>query len=98
MTAPPPGGALKADGKRLVRDDGEDDESMTPPPAKKNKKAALMGSALGLLAVLAVFGVTRFIAMRNNVVPEPTAGPATPALPAGPADSSPVATANIPLF
>lgn len=106
MTAPPPGGALKADGKRLVRDDGEDDESMTPPPAKKNKKAALMGSALGLLAVLAVFGVTRFIAMRSSSATsgEAAAGasasvlPALPAAPPGAADGSPVATANIPLF
>jgi hypothetical protein len=101
MTAPPPGGALKADGKRLVRDDGEDDESMTPPPAKKNKKAALLGSALGLLAVLAVFGVTRFVAMRNSAPQEPlaaTAAPALSALPAAPVDSAPVATANIPLF
>lgn len=99
MTAPPPGGALKADGKRLVRDDIDDEESLTPPPAKKNKKAALLGSALGLLAVLAVFGITRFIALKS-APPEPLAGPvAAPALPAAPAaDGSPVATANIPLF
>ena len=99
MTAPPPGGALKADGKRLVRDDIDDDESMTPPPAKKNKKAALMGSALGLLAVLAVFGITRVLAMRGTP-PEPLASNSAPALPAAPAaaDGNPVATANIPLF
>jgi hypothetical protein len=106
MTAPPPGGALKAEGKRLVRDDGEDDESMTPPPAKKNKKAALMGSALGLLAVLLVFGVTRFIAMRNAAPTEaaasasPSAEPAPglPGAPGAPADTAAVATANVPLF
>lgn len=106
MTAPPPGGALKADGKRLVRDDVEDDESMTPPPAKKNKKAALMGSALGLMAVLLVFGVTRFIAMRNassateaaaSASASASAAPALPA-PGAPSDTSAVATANVPLF
>lgn len=103
-TAPAPGGALKADGKRLVRDDMEDDESMTPPPAKKNKKAALMGSALGLLAVLLVFGVTRFIAMRNAAPAtdaaasaSPSAAPAPGALGA-PSDTAAVATANVPLF
>jgi hypothetical protein len=72
MTAPPPGGALKADGKRLVRDDVDDEDGLTPPPAKKNKKAALLGSALGLLAVLAVFGITRVLAMRGTP-PEPVA-------------------------
>jgi len=100
MTAPPPGGALKADGKRLVRDDVDDEDGLTPPPAKKNKKAALLGSALGLLAVLAVFGITRVLAMRGTP-PEPVAATtAAPALPAAPlnADGSPVATANIPLF
>ena len=100
MTAPPPGGALKADGKRLVRDDVEDEDGLTPPPAKKNKKAALLGSALGLLAVLAVFGITRVLAMKGTP-PEPVAATtAAPALPAAPlnADGSPVATANIPLF
>ncbi len=103
-TAPAPGGSLKADGKRLVRDDMEDDESMTPPPAKKNKKAALMGSALGLLAVLLVFGVTRFIAMRNAAPAtdaaasaSPSAAPAPGAL-AAPSDTAAVATANVPLF
>lgn len=100
MTAPPPGGALKADGKRLVRDDGEDDESMTPPPATKNKKAALMGTGLGLLAVLVVFGITRFVAMRNAIPAEPSASNSAPALPApaGGVDTSAVATANVPLF
>ncbi len=100
MTAPPPGGALKADGKRLVRDDGEDDESMTPPPATKNKKAALMGTGLGLLAVLVVFGITRFVAMRNAIPAEPLAQSSAPALPAAPGalDTSAVGTANIPLF
>lgn len=102
MTAPPPGGALKADGKRLVRDEVDDEESLTPPPAKKNKKAALMGSALGLLAVLVVFGVTRFIAMRNAApAPEALASAAPsgePAAPSAPADTAAVATANVPLF
>ncbi|MEZ4293925.1 MAG: hypothetical protein R3B70_03030 [Polyangiaceae bacterium] len=103
MTAPPPGGALKADGKRLVRDEIEDEESLTPPPTKKNKKAALMGSALGLFAVLIVFGITRFIAMRAGTPAEPTPLAATDAPPAlaapnGAVDSAAVATANVPLF
>ncbi|MEZ4310905.1 MAG: PilZ domain-containing protein [Polyangiaceae bacterium] len=103
MTAPPPGGALKADGKRLVRDEIEDEESLTPPPTKKNKKAALMGSALGLFAVLIVFGITRFIAMRAGSPAEPTPLAATDAPPAlaapnGAVDSAAVATANVPLF
>jgi len=101
-TAKAPGGGLKAEGKRLVRDDVEDDESMTPPPAKKNKKAALMGSALGLFAVLAVFGVTRLVAMRNNAAtaeqPPAASVAALPAAPGGPMDGSPIATANIPMF
>lgn len=104
MTAPPPGGALKADGKRLVRDEVDDDESLTPPPAKKNRKAALMGSALGLMAVLVVFGITRFIAMRNATPAEPLASsapssePAPAAAPGGPVDTAAVGTANVPLF
>ncbi|MBK8251266.1 MAG: PilZ domain-containing protein [Polyangiaceae bacterium] len=101
MTAPPPGGALKADGKRLVRDDGEEDESLTPPPSKKNKKAALMGSALGLLAVLVVFGITRFVAMRNAAPAADAAAPSSTVAAlntAAPSDTAAVATLQVPLF
>jgi hypothetical protein len=60
-TAPAPNGALKTDGRRLVRDDGSDDDDALPPAPKPrvNRKAAVIGGALGLVAVLGVLGATR---------------------------------------
>src|SRR5262245_60893186 len=56
-TAPPPGGGLKSEGRRLVREDGEGGSDDTPSPQapKMNRRAAAIGSALGLTAVLVIF-------------------------------------------
>jgi hypothetical protein len=99
-TAPPPGGALTSDGRRLVRDEPmvEEDEPTAAP--RSNRRAAATGGALGLLAVLAIFGVTR-VASRGHVAPPASdAHAAVAALPAAP---EPIAapgtpTANVPLF
>ncbi|MFT3768736.1 MAG: PilZ domain-containing protein [Minicystis sp.] len=99
-TAPPPAGAITSDGRRLVRDEGmgEDDEA---PPPRTNRRAAALGGGLGLIAVLAIFGVTRLIAGRGHTATADAH--ATPALPATTADA-PVAAgtgtpvANVPLF
>lgn len=97
-TAPPPGGALTSDGRRLVRDEGLAEEDEAPRP-RTNKRAAALGGGLGLLAVLAIFAVTRLIAGRGNTTaearPTPAALPA-PEVPAAAASGTPVA--NIPLF
>ena len=103
-TAPAPGGGLKAEGKRLVRDDSGEDEDEAPPPPKTNRKAAAMGGALGLVAVLAIFGLTRFLGGRGGEKAQ--ADRSTAALPAasvdasagGPAGLAGVPTANVPLF
>ncbi|APR86694.1 Transcriptional regulatory protein algP [Minicystis rosea] len=100
-TAPPPGGALTSDGRRLVRDEAmsEDDEAPRPPT---NRRAAALGGGLGLLAVLAIFAVTRLIAGRGHATNEGTQAAA--ALPSSTAEA-PVAAAgtgtpvaNVPLF
>jgi hypothetical protein len=74
-TAPAPNGALKAEGRRLVRDDGTDEEEAPPQEAKPkmNRKAAVIGGAVGLVAVLAVFGASR----GHRAPPEPVAAVAT---------------------
>ncbi|EYF07507.1 PilZ domain-containing protein [Chondromyces apiculatus] len=84
MTAPPPTGALRTEGRRLVRDDGAaSDEAAAAEEAtarpRVNKKAAALGSFLGLAAVLVVFGAARLAGLGKG--PEGTQ--ATAALPAG---------------
>jgi hypothetical protein len=113
MTAPPPTGALRSEGRKLVRDDGADDidnEDDAPAPPRTNKRAAIIGSALGLFAVLAIFGLTRFLA--DGKIAEPVAGAtdaqsgqavaaltAAPSALAGAAPSpSGALTADVPLF
>lgn len=61
-TSPPPGGALKTEGRRVVRDEEHSIEALEAKLAAKprlSRKAALAGSALGLAVVLGVFGVVR---------------------------------------
>lgn len=89
MTAPPPTGALRADGRRLVRDEEGEEISEAPPPAKPavNKKAAALGSFLGLAAVLAIFGVARFMGLHGGATaeaPAPNALPSDTSAPAAP--------------
>ena len=97
-TAPPPGGALTSDGRRLVRDEGLGDDDAAPP--RTNRRAAVTGGALGLIAVLAIFGITRMIAGRGNAGAD--ARPTLSARPAAVAEAPPAASgtpvANIPLF
>lgn len=101
-TAPAPGGALKSEGRRLVREDSahDGDDGDAPPPApRSNKKAAALGSVLGLIAVLGVFGLTRTLRSQSVETPAEsasvTAQTSTP--PALPAGNGPV-SANVPLF
>jgi hypothetical protein len=104
-TAPPPGGALTSDGRRLVRDEGpmnhegEEDELA---PARSPRRAAVMGGAMGLLAVLAIFGAVRALRGTHSVAAAPAASQS--ALAALPATIEPATvtsgtpTANVPLF
>jgi PilZ domain len=65
-TAPAPGGGLKTEGRRLVRDEGcAIEEAEVAKPPRNNRRAAAMGGALGLVAVLAVVGGSRFMAARS---------------------------------
>src|SRR5205814_7647354 len=96
-TAPPPTGALKAEGRRLVRDDGAElDEPARP---RVNKKAAVVGGAIGLAAVVGVFGAVRFAATRH---PTPEGSQATQAVRSGGDSQVSIApgtpTADVPLF
>ncbi|HEY4121832.1 MAG TPA: PilZ domain-containing protein [Byssovorax sp.] len=99
-TAPAPGGALKSEGKRLVREDADDVELAAPAP-RVNKRAAIVGSALGLVAVLAVFGVSQHLHHAKTDVPAATQAAALPPAggldaPMGAASGTPVAA--VPLF
>ena len=103
-TAPPPGGALTAEGRRLVRDEPADDDEVVLP-MRSNRRAAAIGGALGLVAVLAIFGTTRFMGRGHTdgaqdghaaVVAALPPAPETPAVTAATAPGTP--TANVPLF
>lgn len=99
-TAPPPGGALTSDGRRLVRDEplDEGDDAGRPPT---NRRAAAIGGGLGLIAVLAIFGVTRMIA-GGGASATADARPTMSALPAAvadaPASGSGTPIINVPLI
>ena len=64
-TAPPPSGALRSEGKRLVRDakvaKAEEAEQAAPPPANDRKRTVFSGM-LGLMAVLAIYFVSNHFA------------------------------------
>jgi hypothetical protein len=108
-TAPPPSGFLKADGRRLVRDRDDAGQSAveapeSPVPLRSKRKAALLGSMLGLLAILSLFAGYRLFGSMSNAsapaAPETVATVATapPAAEPPPAAASGVPTAAVPLF
>lgn len=108
-TSAPPGGALRAAGRKLVRDRDEVDATGTVIKAASRKKAALIGGALGLVAVLAVVGGARLLGARTETAaegqtPDANASAVAAALPA-PGAAAPGAegtagtpVANVPLF
>ncbi|CAN5361430.1 hypothetical protein BH09MYX1_BH09MYX1_22320 [soil metagenome] len=58
MTAPPPGGALHASGRKVVRDEGS---SLSALPLKlklDNKRKAALGASVGLAAVIAIAAIS----------------------------------------
>ena len=92
-TSPAPGGALKSEGRRLVRDEAEDDSNdEAPPPAMRGPRRAAFGAALGLIMVLAIFGVSRAMTSHSTAtaaanpdgassaaaLPSPSGDPAAP--------------------
>jgi hypothetical protein len=86
-----------------VRDEGPGDEEEAP--ARSPRRAAAMGGALGLLAVLVIFGAVRILGRGRPVAQAPaTAQSAALALPAATAETQVAAaapgtpTANVPLF
>ncbi len=101
MTAPPPAGALKSEGRRLVRDDGVEEDELSPTP-KVNKRAAMIGSAVGLVAVLFVFFVSGKLRHHDATHPAETGAAAAAMPPSSPMDANanPGGTpvANVPLF
>jgi PilZ domain len=101
-TAPPPGGALTSDGRRLVRDDGMGEDEIVLP-MRSTRHAAAMGGALGLLAVLAIFGAARFMGRGHaDGAHATTAGDGSTAIaalpPAEPATAPGTPTAIVPLY
>lgn len=64
-TAPPPSGALRSEGKRLVRDrkavKAEAVEE-APPPPKNDRKRTVFSGMIGLMAVLAIYFVSNHFA------------------------------------
>jgi hypothetical protein len=104
-TAPPPGGALTSDGRRLVRDESGADEDEIVLPVRNNKRAAAIGGALGLFAVLALFGVTRMLGGKGHAPaasadarPALTAAADAPAAANAPNAPPGTPTANVPFF
>ncbi|MDI3288846.1 PilZ domain-containing protein [Polyangium sp. 15x6] len=108
-TAAPPTGALRAAGKKLVRDKEETETTEAAPKAPSSRKAALMGSALGLAAVLVVVGGLRLLGASRAAPADPqgmeaNAAGSAAALPAPTAantvvgDPNTVPSVNVPLF
>jgi hypothetical protein len=102
MTAPPPGGGLHAEGRKVVRGDSMHDAKKESDSAAKigrfqvSKKKMALGGAVGMALLLCA------VAMRKPSTPAPTAGsagdPAAIAAPVAPAIDplAPVATAQMP--
>ncbi len=59
VTAPPPSGALKSDGKRVVRDDVAADAPLSEEIPKKSRRGLAIGAAAGLALVVGIYGVTK---------------------------------------
>jgi hypothetical protein len=107
-TSAPPTGALRAAGRKLIRDREEGETTEPAVKAVARRKAAMMGGALGLVAVLAVVGGARLLGSRTAATtdsqsPEANGSVAAASLPApvasgqtGDATGTPVA--NVPLF
>ncbi len=99
VTAPPPSGALKSDGRRLVRQDSSHDEEPSSAEIPKRKRGVMMGAAAGLVLVVGLVGASKLI---GGAAPEPQtvtaserraeAPQALPPIPGAPA------TAEVPLF
>jgi hypothetical protein len=111
-TAPPPSGALRSEGKRLVRDraaEASDEAAAPETPPKNDRKRAVFGAVLGVLAVLAIYFVSSNIS-QNADESEAAVAAAEAELAAGdgveaaPVANAPVAaageipTAEVPLF
>ncbi len=84
-----------------MRDDGLGDDDEIALPVRSNRRAAAMGGALGLCAVLAIFGAARFVGRGHPAaITPPDAHAAVAALlaaePVAAAPGTP--TGNVPLF
>ena len=104
-TSPAPGGSLKSEGRRLVRDDGEDDSSAdeAKAPAGRGPRRAAMGAALGLILVMAIFGVSRAMTSRASTTASADGAANSASVSAAPAAlalnaAAGTPTANVPLF
>lgn len=97
VTAPPPSGALKSDGRRLVRSAEEAEEVDPVVTPKTSKKRLMVGAAAGLALVLGVVGVSKALSGGDAAKPAPVVAEASkaPALPPIPGQA---ATADVPLF
>jgi hypothetical protein len=106
-TAPPPSGALRSEGRRLVRDasppasdPGVENESApveSAPEEKSPRKRTLVTAAVAALAVVAIYFGSTHLKGRIGGEPEaPSAPAAARAAAAGSADG--IANANVPLF
>lgn len=101
VTAPPPSGALKAAGRRVVRseDDAEPTQTPLPPRVTNRRKTAALGAVVGLIAVLGLWSVTR----GGSDEPAPLTAAELRASEGAPTEKLPPipgapATAEVPLF
>ena len=105
-TAPPPSGALRSDGRRLVREPSEPPEvaplSSAPAPKRTDKKRAVVGAIVGIAAVLGIYATSNALSKQTDPAPPlaATAAAAPPGLSTAlpPAPGGGIATAKVPLF
>ncbi|MBM4357431.1 MAG: PilZ domain-containing protein [Deltaproteobacteria bacterium] len=108
-TAPPPGGALRSDGRRLFRQQGrpavDAAETVEVEVQPKPRRAAVVALVTAALTVVGVYVFASQIGKKNAADPAALAAApgalsaeAQAAAPGGPIPGGAVATANVPLF
>ena len=102
-TAPPPSGALRSDGKRLIRQrdphEAGMETSMAPAP-RRDKKRLVLGLVLGVVAVACIYAFAS--TLRHHGADDPSVAKVTaegaPAAGLAAAAGGAVPTAKVPLF
>jgi hypothetical protein len=99
VTAPPPSGALKSEGKRVVREDSSsDDDAKETVAPKRGKKKMVAIAAVAALLIGGTATAAKFVGQSETKVPVAVESPKTPEKAALPPIPNAPMTADVPLF